>query len=146
MILVVGATGLIGGKIARSLLERGREVRILVRPGSDARPLVEAGARPVPGDLKAPTSLATACRGVATVITTATSGSRGGADTPQTVDLDGNRHLVDAARGVGVGQCIFVSTIAADEDSPVPLLRAKAPAEAHLRRSGLSSTILAATP
>jgi NADH dehydrogenase len=85
-----------------------------------------------------------ACAGVETVITTATAGSRGGADTPQTVDLEGNRHLIDAARQVGVGQFIFVSTIAADEASPIPLLRAKAQAEAALRASGLRSTILAA--
>jgi NADH dehydrogenase len=146
MILVVGATGLVGGSIARGLLADGRKVRVLVRPCSDARPLIDAGAQPVAGDLKDPSSLVGACAGVATLITTASAGSRGGADTPQTVDLEGNRHLIDAAREAGVGQFVFVSTIAADEDSPVPVLRAKAAAEAHLRHSGLPHTILAATP
>ncbi|MCL6647795.1 MAG: SDR family oxidoreductase [Chloroflexi bacterium] len=145
MILVVGATGVVGGMIARSLLEQRQDVRILVRSGSNYQPLVDAGAEPVVGDLKDSASLAPACRGSDVLITTASAGSRGGADTPQTVDLEGNRHLIDAAREAGAQQFIFVSTIAADEASPVPLLRAKAQTEAYLRASGLPHTILAAT-
>jgi NADH dehydrogenase len=145
MILVAGATGMVGGLIARRLLAQGQEVRALMRSGSNFQPLVEAGAEPVVGDLKDPASLVTACRGIAVMITTASAGSCGGADTPQSVDLEGNRSLIDAARHAGARPFIFVSTIAADETSPVPLLRAKAQAEAHLRASRLPYTILAAT-
>src|SRR4029434_4735357 len=60
MILLVGATGLVGGMIARRLLGQGLAVRILVRPGSDYHSLVEAGAQPVAGDLKCPATLAPA--------------------------------------------------------------------------------------
>jgi NADH dehydrogenase len=144
MILVVGATGVVGGMIARGLLEQGRDVRILARPGSHYQPLVDAGAEPIEGDLKDAPSLIPACAGVETLITTASAGSRGGADTPETVDAQGNDNLIDAARQAGVRQFIFVSTIAADEDSPIPLLRAKARAEERLRASGLAYTILAA--
>jgi NADH dehydrogenase len=144
MILVVGATGMVGGMITRTLLERPADVRILVRPGSSYQSLVGAGAQPVVGDLKDAASLVPACAGVQTIITTASAGSRGGADTPPTVDDEGNRHLIDAARAAGVQQVVFVSTIAADEDSPVPLLRAKANAETYLRGSGLRYTIVAA--
>jgi len=143
MILVVGATGLVGGIIARTLLDQGLGVRILVRPDSNYQPLVVAGAEPVEGDLKDPSSLAPACAGIETIITTASSGSRGGADTPQSVDVDGNRHLIDAAVKASVQRFIFVSTIAASADSPVDLLRAKAKTEEYLRNSGLQHTILA---
>ncbi|HEY3059278.1 MAG TPA: SDR family oxidoreductase [Chloroflexota bacterium] len=143
MVLVVGATGLVGGMITRRLLEQGRDVRILVRPNSHYQPLVAAGAKPVEGDLKDRSSLVAVCEGVDRLITTASAGSRGGADTPDSVDLQGNCHLIDAARAAGVQQFIFVSTIGADEASPVPLLRAKAQAEEYLRRSGLTYTILA---
>src|SRR5690606_259457 len=85
MILVVGATGALGGMIARDLLVRGEAVRVLVRPGSEYGPLLELGAQPVMGDLKDPASLARACAGVGTVISTANSAGRGGADTPDTV-------------------------------------------------------------
>jgi uncharacterized protein YbjT (DUF2867 family) len=144
MILVVGSTGLVGGMITRTLLAGTHSLRLLVRPGSDYGRFVEAGAEAMLGDLKDPASLVSACRGVDTVVTTASAGQRGGDDNPETVDLEGNRHLIEAARGAGVKQFVFVSTIAASADHPVPVPRAKAAAEAALRASGLSYTILAA--
>jgi NADH dehydrogenase len=144
MILVVGSTGLVGGMIARALLAGEREVRILVRPGSDDQPLVAAGARPVLGDLKDPASLVPALDGVDSVITTASAGSRGGIDTPRAVDLEGNQHLIDAARAAGIHHFIFISALAADEKSPAEVTRFKAHTEAYLRASGMPYTILAA--
>ena len=144
MILVAGATGRVGGTITRSLLEQKSDTRILVRRGSAYHQLAEAGADVALGDLKDPDSLVDACRGVETIITTATAGERVGADTPQTVDLEGNRNLIEAARAAGVRQFVFVSTIAAALDHPVPVPRAKAHAEATLRESGLTYTIIAA--
>src|SRR5262245_6377111 len=133
MILVAGATGLVGGMIAHGLLKGSQVVRILVRPGSNYQSLVAAGAQPILGDLRDPSSLVPACAGVGTVITTASAGQRGGDDTPETVDLEGNRHLIDAGRAAGARQFVFISTIGADEASLVPVLRAKAAAEAYLR-------------
>jgi NADH dehydrogenase len=146
MILVIGATGQLGGTIARRLLARGDEVRILVRPSSDYQPLVELGAKPVIGDLKDRASLGPALRGVGVVVTTATAGSRGGEDTPETVDLAGNQHLIDAAAEAGVDQLVFTSTIGASADAPVPITRAKGRTEVALRESGVPHTILAAWP
>jgi uncharacterized protein YbjT (DUF2867 family) len=155
MILVVGATGMLGGMIALQLLQQGKEVRVLLRHNSPseqmaqmglatpAKTLLEAGALPVYGDMKQPESLAGACQGISTVVTTANSILRGGEDNIQTVDLDGNRHLVDAARAAGVGQFIFVSALGADVSSPNPFLQAKAKGEEHLRQSGMDYTILA---
>jgi len=140
--LVVGATGALGGRITRDLLAAGEEVRVLVRPGSDYGSLIEQGAQPSMGDLKDAESLRRACGGARTLITTANSASRGGADTVDTVDLAGNRALIDAARDAGVEHFIFISALGASEQSPVPFLRAKASTEAHLRDSGLTWTIL----
>ncbi len=64
MILVVGATGRLGGAIVQTLLAQGRSVRILVRQNSpsvelakqgmatSADALIAAGAQAVVGDLK----------------------------------------------------------------------------------------------
>ncbi len=52
MILVAGATGLLGRQITRQLLDQGRTVRILVRSGSNYDALVTSGAEAVLGDLK----------------------------------------------------------------------------------------------
>ncbi len=155
MMLMVGATGLLGGRIAQRLLARGLPVRMLVRADSMAemlaaqgmatspRVLEAAGARPVTGDLKEPDTLEAACQDVAAVITTANSVLRGGDDTIDSVDRAGNRNLIDAARRAGVRRFIFVSVQGADRNSPVPLRAAKGETEAYLRESGLDYTIVA---
>ena len=142
MILVVGATGQVGGMITRRLLDAGQETRILVRADSDHGRFVVAGAQPVVGDLKEPGTLSVACTDVDVVITTANSAARGGEDTVETVDLAGNRNLIDAAQTAGVTRFVFVSLLGATEDSPVPFMRAKAATEGHLRRSDLEWTVL----
>lgn len=157
MILVVGATGIVGGMVTRRLLEQGKEVRILVRHNSPsdymaqqglatpARDLVAAGAQPMSGDLGDKQALRQALQGVQTVIATANSAMRGGDDNVQSVDRDGNRRLVDAAAAAGVDHFIFVSALGAALDSPSDFLRAKAETERCLCESGMAYTILAPT-
>jgi NADH dehydrogenase len=142
MILVCGATGDLGGAIARILLSQGKSVRVLVRPASDYQPLAEAGAELVFGDLKDRTSVVAACRGIETVLTTANTARRGGEDNPQSVDLEGNRNLIEAARAAGVKHFIFISLNLADANSPMPFLAAKGKTEATLQASGMDYTIL----
>jgi NADH dehydrogenase len=155
MILVVGATGILGGMITQRLLSEGRDVRILVRHNSasekmvlqgiatSARSLIDAGAQPVYGDLKELASIEKACEGIETVITTATSAMRGGEDTVDTVDRQGNLYLIDAAKKEKVKQFIFISYLGADLNNPVHLFQAKAEVEAVLKESGMVFTILA---
>jgi uncharacterized protein YbjT (DUF2867 family) len=142
MILVVGATGQLGSLIAHTLIEQGRPVRILVRDGSSYHALVTAGAEPILGDLKNPASLRAACAGVDTIITTANSSARGGADTVDTVDRAGNRNLIEAAVANGVHRFVFISNLGANPDSPLPFMAAKGETEQQLRHSGLSWTII----
>src|SRR5690348_326106 len=122
MILVVGATGSLGGSIVRGLLEQGQQVRALVRTAPDAEVLTDLGAEPAMGDLKDRASLDAACQGIETVITTANSARRGGEDNPETVEDKGNRQLIDAAEAAGVDQFVFVSALGASPSSPVPFL------------------------
>jgi uncharacterized protein YbjT (DUF2867 family) len=142
MILVVGATGSLGGTITRGLRERGTPVRVLARRQSPFQPLADLGADVAFGDLKDPASLAAACRGVSVVVTTANTARRGGADTVETVDLHGTSALIDAARAAGVQRFVYTSVLGASETSPVPFLAAKGRNEAKLRQSGLTWTIL----
>lgn len=142
MILVAGATGGLGGAITRRLLTGGKTVRILVRPGSSYDDLVTAGAEPVIGDLKDPTSLPAACKGVGAVVTTANAIGRGGEDTIESVDRAGNQHLIDAAEAAGVRQFVFASVLGASSASPVPFIQAKAATERRLSESGMSWTVL----
>jgi uncharacterized protein YbjT (DUF2867 family) len=106
--------------------------------------LLEAGAEPVYGDMKDRASLDAAMQGVETVITTANSAMRGGDDNPMTIELQGNKNLIDAARAAGVDHFIFVSILGYDPDSPNPFVAGKSKSEEHLINSGLHYTILAA--
>ena len=141
MILVVGATGSLGGKIAHGLKERGEAVRALVRPTSARSQLEKAGVEIAMGDLKDLSSLERACQGVDVVITTA-SASKTADDAIENVDVAGNQNLIDAARRAGVEQFVFVSTFGAAPDHPAPVFRAKGITEERLRESGLGYTIL----
>jgi NAD(P)-dependent dehydrogenase (short-subunit alcohol dehydrogenase family) len=66
VILACGATGLLGGRVAPRLLERGERLRALVRAGSDAEELERTGAEIVRGDFRDPASLERAVEGVET--------------------------------------------------------------------------------
>ena len=154
MILIVGATGILGGIITHRLLGEGKDVQILVRHNSPseqlalqgmatlAQSLIDAGAKPVYGDLKDRHSLDQACAGIETVITTANSAMRSGEDNVESVDRRGNRSLIEAAQAAGVKQFIFISFLGASENNPVPLFRAKAETEKVLAESGMHYTIL----
>jgi uncharacterized protein YbjT (DUF2867 family) len=157
MILVVGATGVVGGMIARQLLGQGKDVRVLVRESfpsaqmaeqgmaTSAESLIDAGAEPVYGDLKDEQSLRRAVEGVQTVISSANSAMRGGEDGVQSVDREGNRRLIEAAAEAGVAHFIFISALGATLDSPNDFMRAKAEAEQALRESGMDFTIVSPT-
>ena len=147
MILVVGATGNLGGEISRLLAERDEPLRVFVRTTSDPAKvdaLRKLGAEIVEGDLKDPSSLAAACAGVKTVFSTATSTiSRGEGDSIETVDLIGQLNLVEAADSAGVERFVFVSFTEMDPDSP--LQRAKRAVEQRLADSGMTATVLRPT-
>lgn len=147
MNLIVGATGLLGSEICRQLTAAGKSVRALVRPTSDhakVEGLKDLNVEIAQGDLKDRSSLDAACQGVTTVITTASSTlSRQEGDTIQTVDLEGQLSLIDAAKAAGVERSVLVSFPHVDIE--FPLQTAKRTVEQHLKDSGLIYTVLQPT-
>ena len=53
-VLVTGSTGSVGSNVCRLGARQGREVRALVRPGTQTAPLKACGAEPVIGDVTDP--------------------------------------------------------------------------------------------
>lgn len=144
MDLVVGATGQVGGGVARRLREIGRQVSAMVRGGTgraEARSLAEAGIEVVDGDLTRPETLAAACRGVETVVTTASSMPHAKDDGLRRVDRDGTLALVDAAEKAGVRKFIYTS-YSGNIQTPSPLGEAKRAVEARLGQSEMQAVIL----
>jgi uncharacterized protein YbjT (DUF2867 family) len=147
MVLVVGATGLLGSEICRKLRQAGKPVRAMVRPSSAKEKvagLESAGAEIVPADLKDPASLARACKGMSSIITTASSTfSRQSGDSIESVDRAGYLNLIEAAVRNRVARFVYTS-IPLEMRYDSPLLRAKREVEKQLAASGITCTVLAA--
>lgn len=145
MILVAGATGMLGGEICRLLGERGRAMRALVRESSDqgrVEHLRELGAQIAVGDLRDRASLDEACKGVSVVVSTAnTTHMRLPDDSIADTDHRGQLQLVDAAQDAGVRQFVYVS-FSGNFDIDSPFASAKRTVEERLRASGMAYTIL----
>ncbi|HKJ54622.1 MAG TPA: NAD-dependent epimerase/dehydratase family protein [Nitriliruptoraceae bacterium] len=126
MILVTGANGLVGSFACRALVDRGQQVRALVRRSGTAPDL--PGVTEVVGEFDDPTTAAEVVDGVTAVVTTV---APMGADhaTQHRVTVDGTMTLATAARDAGVARLVHVSTCAvydrrpgqgdADEDAPM---------------------------
>jgi uncharacterized protein YbjT (DUF2867 family) len=147
MILVAGATGMVGGHVCRLLRERGERVRALVRSTSQSQArerLSALGCDLAVGDLRDRPSLAAACAGVQAVVSTVSAMPHAwdpAGNTVATVDLEGQRALIDAASQSGAKRFLLV-TFSGHIDRPFPLRDAKRAAEQHLRDSGMHYTIL----
>ncbi|HZI88920.1 MAG TPA: SDR family oxidoreductase [Candidatus Polarisedimenticolia bacterium] len=142
-ILVVGATGLLGSEVCRLLYGSKHLVRALVRPGSDREEqLRRMGIEVVHGDLTDPRSLEVACRGVTTVVSTATGAARRlPGDNLRRVDRDGQRALVDAARRGGVRRFVYTS-LSPNLPRSTPLVKYKREVESAVKGSGMAWVIV----
>lgn len=147
MILVAGATGMVGGLVCARLATSGMTARAMVRPTSASEKvegLRAAGLEVVEGDLRDPASLDAACAGVDSVICTVSSmpfSYDPGVNDIETTDRAGVEALIDAAARAGVSRFVYTS-FSANLDLDFPLCVAKREVEQHLRGSGLTYTIL----
>lgn len=132
-ILVLGATGTIGGQVAAQLLDAGVSVRIGARTPEKASALAGRGAEVVRFDFDAPDTWASALDGVERMFVVA----------PSTVDFSTPvRALLQAAVAAGVQHVVKLSAFGVSEDAPFELARQHARADAAVEASGLGSTIL----
>jgi dihydroflavonol-4-reductase len=127
--LVTGASGFVGWHVARLLIERGHQVRALVRASSTIPGLdVEC----VTGDLRDPASLARAASGCGLVFHVAAD-YRLWSKNPHELyqsNVEGTRNMLTAARDAGIERLVYTSTVGCigvpsggigDENQPVSL-------------------------
>ncbi len=113
--LVTGSTGFIGAAVARGLLERGRDVRVLVRRDSDLGNLQGLKVEQAYGDLRDVASLRQALTGCRQLYHVAAHYALWAPD-PQIfydINVTGTRTLMEAARDAGVERIVYTSTIGA---------------------------------
>lgn len=108
--LVTGATGKIGSRLAGRLARRGDRVRALIRDPLRATQLAAAGVELAVGDLLDAGSLAAAVSGIDTVVHCAAFFRGATAEQAHEVNHIGAQRLADAARAAAVKRFIFLST------------------------------------
>jgi nucleoside-diphosphate-sugar epimerase len=131
-VFVTGGAGFVGGALLDALAERGETVRALAHSDEAAAAVAARGAIPVRGDLADFDALTAGMRG-AEVVVHAAGRLRGGwaaLDLLRTVNVDGSRTVLQAARSAGVPRLVLLSTeqvvlgdrplVAADESVPYP--------------------------
>jgi uncharacterized protein YbjT (DUF2867 family) len=136
-VLVVGGTGALGGQVVDALQARGKRVRALVRPASDARRLEAAGVEIARGDMMDPDSLVRAMSGADAVVTTAAGYTRHSKGDSPDIDVAGNRNLADAAARADVRRFVLTSILTCDQTPDVPHFWHKKLAEDRLQEQGV---------
>jgi uncharacterized protein YbjT (DUF2867 family) len=142
-IALSGATGFVGGHLARELVRRGHEVRAVVREPRRAGDLAEAGIDVVGGDVLQPDSLEEWLRKTDAVIHLVGIIRESGPLTFHRVHVQGTRNVLDAARAADVREIVHMSALAArTEPGASAYHRTKGEAEEAVRTSGLAWTII----
>jgi dihydroflavonol-4-reductase len=101
-VLVTGASGFIGGAVAQALVERGAEVRALLRPGAVANVRDRGAVEAVRGDLRDGGSVRAAAAGCEAIFHVGALYSfSADAAALQAINVDGTRHAIAAAQATG---------------------------------------------
>ncbi|MGD0392584.1 MAG: NAD-dependent epimerase/dehydratase family protein [Acidimicrobiales bacterium] len=111
-VFVTGATGLAGANVCKLLIDRGDAVRALARAGADADPLAALGVEVVRGDITDADDVRRGARGSDAAIHCAALLGGASQNLPdfQAVNVDGTKHVLDAAESLGLGRVVAVST------------------------------------
>src|SRR5215211_1381484 len=112
-VLVTGATGKVGHAVARALLERGDEVRVLVRNPGRASTLLPPGVQAIRGDVTEPPTVDKAAAGCELVFNAMGLPEQWFPDRDifDRVNARGTETVVRAAAAAGARRVVHTSTI-----------------------------------
>ncbi len=142
MILVTGATGFVGPKVAHALRARDLPVRCLVRDRRRGATLESWGCELVEGDVTDRASLERAVAGCDVVVHLVAI-ITGRPEEFERVMAQGTRDLVAISRGAGVQRFVLMSALGVNEETKdlVPYFKAKWDMEHDVKSSGLEHVI-----
>ncbi len=112
--LVTGASGFLGSHVARQLVARGEDVRVLMRPSSTNRAIADLSLEYVTGDLRDPASLERAMQGAQRIFHVAADYRLWARRKREIYDsnVGGTKNVLEAAKRAGVERLIYTSTVA----------------------------------
>ena len=117
--LLTGATGFIGGHLARQLARAGHDLVAVVRRPDRAQDLVALGARVYAGDVTAKETLRAPMRGVDGVFHVAGWYQIGVRDTAPAwqINVAGTRNVLEVMRELDIPRGVYTSTLAVNGDT-----------------------------
>lgn len=135
LILLTGASGYVGGRLLRVLVERGERVRCMARYPENLRSRVPDGVEVVAGDVMDRGSLDGALAGVGAAYYMVHAMASGAAF--EDMEREGAANFGDAARRAGVGRLIYLGGLGDSDKGLSPHLRSRQRVGAILRASGV---------
>jgi 2-alkyl-3-oxoalkanoate reductase len=108
-VLITGATGLLGGRLTRRLVDEGYQVRALVRKRSNTDELKKLHVEIAVGDLADESSVAAAVNGIEIVVHAA-AGTTGTAQDSETATIQGTRSVLKACKVTAVKKLVYISS------------------------------------
>ena len=141
-VAITGGTGLVGGNLARALIDEGHEVVVVAR-GADQR-MSEAAGSVVRASVLDEDALGDAFQGCDAVVHCAGINREIGSQTYENVHVRGTRSVVDAAKRAGVERIALTSYLTARPRTGSDYLDSKWEAEEMVRGSGLEYLVLKA--
>jgi NADH dehydrogenase len=145
-VAITGGTGFVGRNLARRLIAEGHEV-VLISRGVDQRDdsiRNKAGVTFAPIGISNPKELADAFTGCEAVAHLGGINRELGAQTYQSVHVQGTANVVEAAKAAGVQKVLLLSFLRARPDCGSAYHESKWAAEEIVRNSGLDFTIFKA--
>lgn len=150
-VLVFGGTRGAGLEAVKELVKRGEKVTVMARAASDTAALKQLGVNIVPGDALVSDDLVKAFSAAPYRVVVS---ALGGKDDDLRVDVEGNRHVVDAAKSAKIPRVILLSAVGAGDSGlarpwylrpfNADFIAAKSKAEDYLSKSGVTYTIVRA--
>ncbi len=145
-ILIIGASGFVGGHLARALLAEGHTVRCLARNPAKVKDLAALGGEVIKGDISDLASVQRAVESVQAVYISVHTLSPQPGSTPgrrfMAVEREGLENVVSACSAQGVRRIIYVTSLGITAEGPGEWLRERWQAEQFLLDSGLDATII----
>jgi len=141
VVLVTGATGFLGRRVVRELLERGHDVRCLVHSPGKERIFSHREVEVQYGSIREPVSLANAFYDVDAVVHLVGIIRPKRRDSFEDVHREGTANVLAAAKEAGARHFLHLSVIGAANDRSYPYLFTKWLGEQEVIRSGIPYTI-----
>jgi uncharacterized protein YbjT (DUF2867 family) len=141
-VLVAGATGYLGGFVAREFKSRGYHVRALARSPRKLDPFRDSLDEVVQAEITRPDALGGVCDGLDVVFSSVGITKQKNKLTFKDVDYQGNRNLLEVAQKAGVKKFIYTSVFRGPSLLHLDIVKAHEDFVTALKASGLEYTVV----